>query len=216
MSLSQARPSSKPERLAYWYFRLNGFTTIEDFVVHPDRGTETRTDVDILAVRFLYRRENVDLPMEDDPRVADCPACANIILAEIKTGYCSLNGPWTNQRAGNMQRVLRAVGCVPNDKIELASESLYNDGKWSDDFAMVRLFSLGEQVVTDLHIGRDQQIEWSSVIDFCTQRFREYRPQKRSVGQWKPDGIALQRLSTRGDRSSAESSIRAYFGLHHS
>jgi len=25
-----------PEDLAYWYFRLNGFLAIKNFVVHPD------------------------------------------------------------------------------------------------------------------------------------------------------------------------------------
>ena len=26
-----------PEKVAYWYFRLNGFLQIENFVVHPER-----------------------------------------------------------------------------------------------------------------------------------------------------------------------------------
>jgi hypothetical protein len=26
-----------PEKVAYWYFRLNGFFEIENFVVHPGR-----------------------------------------------------------------------------------------------------------------------------------------------------------------------------------
>lgn len=29
-------PIYSPERLAYWYFRLNGFLTTENFVVHPE------------------------------------------------------------------------------------------------------------------------------------------------------------------------------------
>ena len=35
------------ENLAYWYFRLNGFLTIPNFVVHPDFGIEQRTEVDM-------------------------------------------------------------------------------------------------------------------------------------------------------------------------
>lgn len=52
-----------PERLAYWYFRLNGFLTTENFIVHPDEGKDQRTDADLLAVRFQHRAENV-IPCE--------------------------------------------------------------------------------------------------------------------------------------------------------
>ena len=55
-----------PERLAYWYFRLNGFLTTENFIVHPDRGPNQRTDADLLAVRFAHRKENLVRPMTDD------------------------------------------------------------------------------------------------------------------------------------------------------
>src|SRR2546426_644182 len=38
-------------------FRLNGFLTIRNFVIHPERGNDQRTDVDILGVRFPHRSE---------------------------------------------------------------------------------------------------------------------------------------------------------------
>src|SRR2546421_2682459 len=56
----------KSEQLAYWYLRLNGFLSIPNFVVHPDEGRRQRTDVDLLAVRFPYRSENLRRPMRDD------------------------------------------------------------------------------------------------------------------------------------------------------
>jgi len=46
-----------PDTVAYWFFRLNGCSTITNFVVHPDRRGSQRTDVDVLAVRFPYRHE---------------------------------------------------------------------------------------------------------------------------------------------------------------
>ncbi|HEV3146870.1 MAG TPA: hypothetical protein VGZ47_23485 [Gemmataceae bacterium] len=52
------------EELAYWYLRLNGCFTIPNFVVHPDSGTNQKTDIDVFAVRFPFRAE---LPgMKDD------------------------------------------------------------------------------------------------------------------------------------------------------
>lgn len=52
-----------PEKVAYWYFRLNGYFQIENFVVHPERRGAQRTDADLLAVRFPYRAER----LFDDP-----------------------------------------------------------------------------------------------------------------------------------------------------
>ena len=51
--------SLDPEKVAYWYFRLNGFLQIENFVVHPERRGGQRTDADLLAVRFRHRAERL-------------------------------------------------------------------------------------------------------------------------------------------------------------
>jgi hypothetical protein len=87
-----------PERLAYWYLRLNGFLTIENFIVHPEVGVDQRTDIDLMALRFPHRREafrnyggNVTW-MKDDPRFASkkIPFAA---FVEVASGQCKLNGP---------------------------------------------------------------------------------------------------------------------------
>ena len=48
-----ARPQEPldPEKVAYWYLRLNGFLQIENFVVHPSGRGGQRADADLLAVR---------------------------------------------------------------------------------------------------------------------------------------------------------------------
>jgi hypothetical protein len=56
-------PRLDPEKVAYWYFRLNGFFQIENFVVHPARRGGQRTDADLLTVRFPHRAER----LFDDP-----------------------------------------------------------------------------------------------------------------------------------------------------
>lgn len=200
---------STPERLAYWYFRLNGFMTIENFLVHPETGSNPRTDVDILATRFVHRQENIAWPMTDDPRVAKCQTFANIIIAEIKKGRCLLNGPWRDPRRQNMERVLRSIGCVKEDDVAPAAQLLYRTGRWSNDLATVRLFCIGERRNSDLPIDLDQQIAWTSVIEFCVTRFRDYREQKASNRQWSPDGIQLRHLALLNDTAS----IRSYFDL---
>lgn len=197
-----------PERLAYWYFRLNGFLTTENFIVHPDEGRDQRTDADLLAVRFLHRAENLVSPMLDDPRVADCGSFANIIIAEIKTGRCALNGPWTDRARMNMERVLRAIGCIDEQRVQLAASCLYANGLWQSGLVSVRLFAVGEEK-QQLAIPEAQQLTWSEIIQFVIERFRDYRRQKSSVGQWTADGRKLQRLAMRTDVAA----IRQLFGL---
>ena len=201
--------TQSPERLAYWYFRLNGFMCLENFLVHLERRPNNRTDVDLLVTRFAYRRENVDFPMEDDPRVERCKTFANVILAEVKKGQCALNGPWTNRDDENMERVLRAVGCVNDGELPAAAAGLYDDGRWSNGLVTLRLFSVGEWKVPALLNGLEQQIEWREVMDFCITRFRAYERPKSDVGQWTEDGERLRDMSLDRDVHG----IRAYFNL---
>ena len=207
---------NNPERLAYWYFRLNGFLTTENFIVHPDRGSEQCTDADLLAVRFAHRAENLDQPMEDDPRISRCEFFVNIVIAEVKKSECKLNGPWTRPDARNMHRVLKAIGCVSEGLVNMACENLYQRGLWSDDALRIRLFAIGNcrNPSLTLHSGENfpaqQQITWSEIINFLIQRFNAYRRQKSSVPQWTQDGQKLKRLCLGRD---PETSIRDAFGL---
>lgn len=210
MSSSSVPPHYRNERLAYWYFRLNGFLSIENFIVHPDTGRDQRTDADLLAVRFAHRAENLERPMVDDPRVASCSTFVNVILAEVKTGQCALNGPWSNRESNNLQRVLRAIGCVPESAIEDACEKLYGQGRWCDSVVTIRLFALGEWKNESLLIPPTQQLTWSEVINFCVERFRSYELQKSSVGQWPDDGRELKRRALGSD---PEVEIRRLFKL---
>jgi hypothetical protein len=58
----------EPEKVAYWYFRLNGFFQIENIVAHPARQGSQRTDADLLAVRFPFRVEGCStIPMTSWP-----------------------------------------------------------------------------------------------------------------------------------------------------
>lgn len=201
-----------PERLAYWYFRLNGFFTTENFIVHPDQGHDQRTDADLLAVRFAHRAENLQRPMKDDPRVISCNTFANVIIAEVKTSKCCLNYPWTCSEDENMQRVVKAIGCVPDAAIREACQSLYQTGKWSDAHATIRIFAIGATRNNKLIIGKEQQLTWSEIVRFCRQRFKDYEQEKSSVGQWSEDGRNLRKASLKRG-SEAEAAVRAHFGL---
>jgi hypothetical protein len=194
--------------------------SIENFYVHPDRRGSARTDVDLLATRFKYREERYPSPrgsMIDDSEIADCPTFANIILAEITDQqFCKLNGPWTNPRDMNMERVLRSIGCVTENELAPAAQTLYRTGKWENPVAMVRLFAIGHRRSENLPsrsipiaMDPNQQLTWSSVIDFCLDRFKRYRSIKTQVDHWAADGTHLKDLAETDDREG----IYSLFGL---
>ncbi len=99
---TQTTKRLKPDKVAYWYFRLNGFLQIENFVAHPRGSGSQRTDADLLAARFPYRREfllDQEQPMRGDAQTLGLsPDCIDIVIAELQSNPpCCLNGPWTNQ-----------------------------------------------------------------------------------------------------------------------
>ncbi|MBV9469450.1 MAG: hypothetical protein JO316_20600 [Abitibacteriaceae bacterium] len=187
------------EQLAYWYFRLNGFLNIPNFVVHPDTGSEQRTDVDLLGVRFPYRSELLLDPMRDDEIFRRVREKTYIVLAEVKAGVCSLNGPWTNPSRQNMQRVLRAVGALPAQEVDLASSALYQNGLYSNQLYKVSLFCLGateSSAITEAY-PHVPQVLWSHTLTFIYERFRRYQRQKVSHNQWDEQGKALWNCAER-------------------
>ena len=178
-----------PEQLAYWYFRLNGFLTIPNFIVHPDRGSNQETDIDVLGVRFPYRAENLIRPMKDDAHFAKIRDKTFIAIAEVKSERCALNGSWTNPERQNMHRVLRAIGAFPETESDLVAQSLYDKGHYTSQLYHVSLMCLGRESNTEVtHVP---QILWTEVLAFIYRRFNEYKKQKVSHQQWDKYGHDL-------------------------
>lgn len=204
---------STPERLAYWYLRLNGYMTIENFVIHPDRGANQRTDADLLGVRFASRAENIVMPMKDDPNLIRPTSYADVVIAEVKKGLCALNGPWTNPDQENIQRILSAIGVLPKPKRDSAAKSLYENGQFQDQCVSIRMIAIGDRKAE--LTPAVTQILFDKILDFIHGRFAEYERQKASVGNWAPDGQHLRRLfaSHRNDLKLFREGARGLFDL---
>lgn len=184
------------EEIGYWYFRLNGFLAIPNFVVHPDEGSNQRTDVDIIGVRFPHRSELVRDPLQDHAEITklyDDEHKPLMVFAEVKKSQCRLNGPWTTSSAGNMQRVLGATGIVPTSQHDVVAQSLYESGRWSDSELLISLFCLGSD--HNRQLARDYpgvpQVLWPDALSFIFDRFRAYRLQKSRHDQWPESGKRL-------------------------
>lgn len=196
-----------PEKVAYWYFRLNGFFQIENFVVHPERRGGQRTDADLLAVRFPFRAERLfddpdDIMVDDVQQLALSGDLIDIVIAEVKTNQpCSLNGPWTRQEQQNVHRVLAAIGCLSHDRIEAAAANIYREGFHRVDNLRVRLVAVGRDRSQELETDYPEvtQLLWSELLAFIWERLHRYRKQKTQVDQWDPEGRKIKWLADQSD-----------------
>jgi hypothetical protein len=189
-----------PEKVAYWYFRLNGFFQLESFVIHPAQRGAQETDADLLAVRFPFRAERlIDNPkdvMPDDNRWLTSPADKiDVAIVEVKTNQpCTLNGPWKKRDRQNVHRVLAAIGCIPHLEIEPAAAKLYDGEVYQNDSTRIRLVAIGRDRNQEIPPGVMQLI-WSEILEFIVDRFHRYQRQKAQVDQWDPVGRKLKELA---------------------
>lgn len=204
--LARAWPPLDPEKVAYWYFRLNGYLSIENFVVHPERRGGQRTDADLLAVRFPYRAERLfDDPadiMEDDAAVLAFGNLTDVAIVEVKTNQpCTLNGPWTNRDRQNVERVLAAIGCIPPASVSGAAEAIYDSGAAHTNGIRIRLMAVGRERDVELsyRFPAVTQLTWPQLLSFIWRRFDRFSRQKTQVDQWDPQGRHLKAMATAND-----------------
>ena len=180
--------------LAYWYFRLNGFLTIKNFVVHPDHGSGQKTDVDILGVRFPYRAELPTNPMKDNEIFTKIESKPYIVLAEVTRPTCKINESWEKPKKEIYHSILKAIGAFQQDDlIKKVTDGLYGDGVYEAESYFVSLFCIGEQKDEELdekHKGITQ-ITWSEVLTFIYNRFKNYKTVKSDHCQWDTEGQVL-------------------------
>lgn len=185
------------ENLAYWYLRLNGFLTIRNFIVHTEWRRDSPTDADIIGVRFPYRKELQERPLEDDKWIKSYSKCLLLIIAEVKRGLCRLNGPWTDPCRRNVNKVLEAIGLFAEYRIETVAQELYQRGSHCTDDQVVLLVAFGDRKNTELSKDRPEvkQILFSTTLDFIYNRFSVYWREKSWHQPWDCVGEGLFKLA---------------------
>lgn len=199
------------EDLAYWYLRLNGCFTFRNFIVHPETGSDVRTDVDVPAVRFPYRCERLIEPMEDDTILTQVSQKPFVIVAEAKAPPCRLNESW--RKRDNLERIVRAVGAFSNGEIKDAVDGLQKEGSYESCSCRMTIACFGCATKPQLQeeFPGILQVTWQHVLEFIHDRFSEYPDQKRAHGQWPAIGRKLYNhyLAHAKDKASFVQSIRA-------
>jgi hypothetical protein len=138
-------------------------------------------------------------PLEDDDWFRQWDGRLLLVIAEVKTGECALNGPWTNSERRNVQRVLAAVGIHSPDERDRVAEDLYNSGIHSDGNEVAALVVFGDRQSTRLRqvYPAVPQILWRQVKSFIHKRFSNYLVEKAWHAPWENEGERLYELVER-------------------
>lgn len=209
----------EPEKVAYWYFRLNGFLQLENFIIHPPSAGGQRTDADILGVRFPNRAERFvddpnDIMADDVATLRLTETKIDVVIAEVKTGLARLNGPWTDVQKQNIDRVVAAIGCVSAKKINRTATALYQTGLYDQGNLRVRLVAVGGARNPEIAARYPEvaQVVWPEVLNFIWGRFRKYAQQKADVQQWDVVGRELKDFAEGHSREEFRNGLIASFG----
>lgn len=185
-----------PERIAYWFFRLNGCLILDNFLVHhPKRGIDG-TDIDILGIRFPHRRElaNSEIPttepMIDHELFETEEELIDICFVEVKRDRINLNKSWKEPEKGNIERLLYAIGPFPEDLVEDIANELYRLHSYTDNTYRVRIIAVGDHKHYELP-DSVTVLYWPGILTFIYQRLNVYYNQKSMHDQWDWTGRQL-------------------------
>jgi hypothetical protein len=207
------RDRLKPDLLAVWYLRLNGVFTISNFILHPDRPGSARTDADIAGVRFSNRNEFGN-PDADDEWFRDRPKLTAII-AEVKTGACAINGPWSNPQRENMQKIFASLGWFA-DEAKTAATNLYDRGVHNGMRLSCSLFCIGNEESQEVkeRFAEVPQRTWQHITQWIYHRFDRYEDIKSDHTQWDYIGRAIwDHFQQSHDAAAFEVALRERFLL---
>jgi hypothetical protein len=207
----------RAENVASWFFRLNGFLSIPGFVIHPDeRRRHPRTEADLVGVRFPHSTENIaGRQMADDTRLTSLakPPQILFILVEVKVDVCSVNGPWSDEQSGNMQRVIRRLGFAEEEEIEAIAQTMYKRLRWDESHAVVQYITVGRRANRDLQRTYPflLQVTFDEISTFLHERFATF-PEKLPSGnrvhsQWPDFGKRYGEWFSSTRRYSEESKV---------
>jgi len=201
MRINRSSVRLTPEVVAYWYFRLNGCLQIENFVIHPDPDCDSsmnqaRTEADLIGVRMPWRNET---GMQDDRAFFDEQNNKILVyFAEVKAGgRCEINGPWSKRENQNIPRTLRAIGCIPDERVDIAAKQLYESYFYEDDLVVFRLMAVGGEINKVYQNAKPKVVQITShhALSFIHDRFNSLRTSKAHHGTWPKSGSLLFEMS---------------------
>jgi hypothetical protein len=183
------------ERLAYWYLRLNGFFTVQDFVLHRlrphDDDGRYNADADLLAIRLRHSGENIDnVPLAPDERLVAEPYQIRIrnvaLVVQVKTGKGG-NVPGSAFRRERLEACLRFVGLVGEEQVGRLVSSL----EAQSHIDVVPEWRVAKLLISEAPIDSADyfSLGLGDIHKFIEQRLRRFRAAKQASRILFPDEL---------------------------
>lgn len=199
------------ESLAYWYFRLNGFLPIQNFVLHePNEETGQNADIDLLAVRFPHVFENIGgHPSDWDNRrfkqwKLSYTSNTVCVIVEVKTGVykkSSVNRHFDRKR---LEYALLRFGMFPKEAVsEIAGKLEGKPVVEEAGFVLAKVLidvptkRPGPKAEGGLKLCPCLRMTINDTDAFIRQRMRSYKKHKGTSRMFFP-GDFVQYLAWRG------------------
>ncbi|MDK2977465.1 MAG: hypothetical protein PWP52_179 [Bacteroidales bacterium] len=185
------------EKLAYWYFRLNGFLGNDSYIIHRQlQSSDHATDIDYIGVRFMHRKElfeNNDNWMKDDENSKLFQYYPKgkifICLAEIKKSTPKINKTWTDESKNTLIQLLLSVGCISHKKIQKVVFSLQKKGFCNIYKNYITFIAIGDFNESSIvPYEKIPIISWKEILNFIYYRFKDYKIEKSNLKEWSNFG----------------------------
>jgi hypothetical protein len=212
------------EKLAYWYFRLNGFLGNNNFIIHKKLGQpEHATEVDYLGVRFVHRKELYDHRSKDWMK-DDCESelfknfnpnkrRAYICLAEVKEGKARINRSQAKDPEV-LRQLFLSLGCIAGRNISGIVRRLQKYGFCNTYLYHISFVAIeGNSVTGEYHkFPKIPVITRDGMLQFIYDRFKNYDIEKTCTSEWR-DFEEIIEIKTLADQSSSLENFKAQIEL---
>ncbi|WP_425147174.1 hypothetical protein [Deinococcus sp.] len=167
------------EKVAYWYFRLNGFFPLANYVLHAKNGRGS-ADTDLIAIRMPFATEKVgssdaiDNNEFSDQGIVISKTCA--IICEVKSGRkVSLSDIKSIKNTERLKDAVGRIGFVDQGCIDEIVGNIIEFGSWQDEgekfYICTRLVCSDRTILTGL--DGIVKISLDSMQNFISKRMSQ-------------------------------------------
>ncbi|MEO0683893.1 MAG: hypothetical protein AAFY76_02295 [Cyanobacteria bacterium J06649_11] len=185
--------SNYAEELTYWFYRLNGYFLINNFVIHntPENRLTSGSDVDLLAIRFPFVSEPVGGQADDwHSSVTEFTANNSIsaVIVEVKSGSYQADNLFLME---DIRYVLPRFGCFS----EILEEHLNNIHANPDFLMEAENVRVSKVLVAESVVQNDRfhSISLEEIRLFISERMAKYSTPKNQSRLFFPSDL-LQHL----------------------
>ncbi|HAK76758.1 MAG TPA: hypothetical protein DCM71_07565 [Runella sp.] len=171
--------STKAEILTKWYLRLNGYFTVDNFIIHnPVRISNgvvsNSTETDVLAIRLKHSREIAGQLhiANDDELLNGFDSAIDFVIAEVKTGNEDKpNKVWRNNNEDAIKYIIRFAGIIESeDEITFVTKRLLADRTYKKDDKSLRIrLIIFSETEPNKNWKNVKHISLEHIVDFILQ-----------------------------------------------